>query len=542
MASLTLRSAVGRPLTNSEVDANFSALNLELGQKLVASLNLLDLPNPAQARSNLGLGNVENKSSATIRGELTSGNVTGALGYTPLSTGGGSIAYLGINNSSALNLKGAGSGTYNTSWIYSDTTITSWEAPKTTDAPGGSRVPLVLTWRGGYASEGGLRLTGGSSGELGGNTILHAGNYSSYALPLSGGDVSGATRFNSRLTMGGYNNNNGYISFNNAGTFWGLIGNYGQNDWRLAYGPQDSIAGWSLKWDASGNVSVNGTLSAGGSISTSSAMYVNGYTVLNSQNFSSYSPPLNGIGAYGFWDIASRNVHSYDNRSTNDQPSGKDKGLYADFKERAAVGMPGADLYAGVLTFRSYGNGSDLSGGPVLQIGHTEQRLYVRFSAGAGTWNSWRQIVDTDTGASLNTGLTTKRSILNWFQWGGNPGGAYMHIKTNLWCGGSPNGNSAPTMSMFHIKGYTYDAQTINSIIGFHNWSGGIYSLAITNAGSRAAGQGAYASSDGYVVLVINTGTSYPGISIDYHQSFPYTFQPVVVTAYTSSASATGVY
>lgn len=34
---------------------------------------------------NLGLGNVENKSSAVIRGELTSGNVTDALGFTPTS-------------------------------------------------------------------------------------------------------------------------------------------------------------------------------------------------------------------------------------------------------------------------------------------------------------------------------------------------------------------------------------------------------------------------------------------------------------------------
>jgi hypothetical protein len=33
--------------------------------------------------SDVGLGNVENKSSATIRGELTSGNVTTALGFTP---------------------------------------------------------------------------------------------------------------------------------------------------------------------------------------------------------------------------------------------------------------------------------------------------------------------------------------------------------------------------------------------------------------------------------------------------------------------------
>lgn len=35
-------------------------------------------------KSDVGLGNVENKSSATIRGELTSANVTTALGYTPL--------------------------------------------------------------------------------------------------------------------------------------------------------------------------------------------------------------------------------------------------------------------------------------------------------------------------------------------------------------------------------------------------------------------------------------------------------------------------
>ena len=45
-------------------------------------------------KANIGLGNVENKSSATIRGELTSTNVTTALGYTPM------------NN----NLKGANNG------------------------------------------------------------------------------------------------------------------------------------------------------------------------------------------------------------------------------------------------------------------------------------------------------------------------------------------------------------------------------------------------------------------------------------------------
>lgn len=39
-------------------------------------------------KTDIGLPNVENKSSATIRGELTSGNVTGALGFTPVKASG----------------------------------------------------------------------------------------------------------------------------------------------------------------------------------------------------------------------------------------------------------------------------------------------------------------------------------------------------------------------------------------------------------------------------------------------------------------------
>ena len=55
-------------------------------------------------KSSIGLGNVENKSSATIRSELTKANVTNALGYTPPTT---NTTY-GVATSSALGLVKSG--------------------------------------------------------------------------------------------------------------------------------------------------------------------------------------------------------------------------------------------------------------------------------------------------------------------------------------------------------------------------------------------------------------------------------------------------
>ena len=142
----------------------------------------------------------------------------------------------------------------------------------------------------------------------------------------------------------------------------------------------------------------------------------------------------------------------------------------------------------------------------------------------------------TQTANSFRVG----RVRYNWFSYGGNPSNRYMHIKTTLNAGGG--GNSQPTMSMFHIKGYNYDGQNFDGMIGFHNWNGVIYSKALTNNSSRSAASNAYVSSDGYVVLVVDCGTSYPGFSIDHHQNYPYTYIDVGVTTYGSYSSTTGAY
>ena len=81
----------------------------------------------ALAKGDVGLGNVENKSSATIRGELTKANVTDALGYTPPTSDTNTHRPIQVNgteilgnNTTALNLK-AGS---NVSVTNSSGTVT----------------------------------------------------------------------------------------------------------------------------------------------------------------------------------------------------------------------------------------------------------------------------------------------------------------------------------------------------------------------------------------------------------------------------------
>lgn len=88
MADLTLRLVKGSPLTNAEVDDNFSNLNTELGGKqdtLVSGTNIKTV----NGESVLGSGNIQIdggvSSFNTRTGDitLTSGDVTGALGFTP---------------------------------------------------------------------------------------------------------------------------------------------------------------------------------------------------------------------------------------------------------------------------------------------------------------------------------------------------------------------------------------------------------------------------------------------------------------------------
>ena len=168
----------------------------------------------------------------------------------------------------------------------------------------------------------------------------------------------------------------------------------------------------------------------------------------------------------------------------------------------------------------------------------------------------------TDSGATLQTmgpigsGRSAgsyapgdARTFRDWFVYAGPVSGInrYVHMKTDLWAGGSPSGNTEFTMSVFRYhSAYQYGgAKVSEGMIGWHNWSGTFHQSVKYNPNSNwEIVKDSYTSSDGYVVLVADilaTGT-YACFSIDWHQWGGYTLRNRKVTAVTQNASATGAY
>lgn len=85
MVAIVTRAGKGSPLTNAEVDSNFTNLN---SGKLETSNNLSDLTNAAAARTNLGLGTLSTLNSISLSGDATgASNASGALALTLANSG-----------------------------------------------------------------------------------------------------------------------------------------------------------------------------------------------------------------------------------------------------------------------------------------------------------------------------------------------------------------------------------------------------------------------------------------------------------------------
>jgi len=105
-------------------------------------------------KADVGLGSAENKSSATIRGEITSGNVTTALGFTPVKNGGSTPEIRAGLESGKPAATGSGSVYFatDTKKIWRDTAADTWTQMGGQDLPvasssvlGGIKVGANLT-------------------------------------------------------------------------------------------------------------------------------------------------------------------------------------------------------------------------------------------------------------------------------------------------------------------------------------------------------------------------------------------------------------
>ena len=81
LANVDNTSDASKPVSAAQAAADAAVLS-SANATTAAHAGRTDNPHNVSA-AQLGLGSVENKSSATIRGEITGGNVTTALGYTP---------------------------------------------------------------------------------------------------------------------------------------------------------------------------------------------------------------------------------------------------------------------------------------------------------------------------------------------------------------------------------------------------------------------------------------------------------------------------
>jgi len=245
--------------------------------------------------SDVGLGNVENKSSSTIRGEITSGNVTTALGYTPYNATNPSGYITSSALSSYLPLSGGtvtGQVTFNnaeTHWTGANTYFRSNNQFNFLTVSGNAQagrfagIQVGTTYSGTVPNDGILfgtdtQLVRSAANQLtlGGDVVLDAGNYSSYALPLSGGTLSGKLTISASAGLDLFR-----LTFDADGTdSWYRAGSGNRHRFTTT-GGTDFIIG-----------------------NSSGVATLNGNQLLTAGNYTSYSPSLTGSGASGTWGIS----------------------------------------------------------------------------------------------------------------------------------------------------------------------------------------------------------------------------------------------
>lgn len=279
-------------------------------------------------------GTVTTSGNLTLGGTLTltSGNVTTALGFTPYNSTNPSGYITSSSLSSYLPLVGGsltGQLIINTTGIANTPTVrinTSSSAPLVhtqenfaANLTASQRAMIFFGKEGSTKNSGGIgyfwagnasnsnfitlghwgnddlfRVYGDGSVTVGTNTVLHAGNYNSYSPTLTGGGASGTWNISISGNLTGTQNTLGYsVSAGNI-------------DYSGQGGPQILGNGGGasmMSFHRPGSYAINFGLGTDNQLRTGGWSRGGNYVILDSGNYTSYSPTLTGGGASGTWGI-----------------------------------------------------------------------------------------------------------------------------------------------------------------------------------------------------------------------------------------------
>ena len=268
------------------------------------------------------------------------------------------------------------------------------------------------------------------------SALLHANNYSQYALPLSGGKVSGEVKINGKSTLAapliietpsmGYS---GYIQFTDGSTELGWLG-------------------------FSNKVAV---IRQGGANST----------IIHSGNYNSYSPKLDGTGASGTWGISiSGNAKTL---KTSAYPViNANEVSYTDCAVRflsaianTSTNLPTSTGYQnGMLVLPLHDNGSTAQ----MYFSKGDEHFYYR-SLHTG---AWKTIAFTDSNITGNAATATKLATARTI-WGQSFDGS-GNVSGNITLGaasirGYDNRNILESTANDLMIGYGYTTSSLKTTI-----------------------------------------------------------------------------
>jgi hypothetical protein len=131
------------------------------------------------------------------------------------------------------------------------------------------------------------------------------------------------------------------------------------------------------------------------------------------------------------------------------------------------------------------------------------------------------------------------RHVVGWWVGATSSSNTYLHIRTSMWGGGSPFGNTMFIMGGWHITGYYYSVPgQCDQWITFHNWVGTLYNYNKVSTGNWNPDNAAYVASDGYVNIRL-ASSSYMAYHIDLHQYPIYELRDITVRSTAFSNSST---